>query len=292
MQAGNIRKIEATREGVIDKIVPKRKEKKERQAHYRTRIARRRQKGEMAKRRPDDSTIPALANAIEVVTATLGQADDQPTTSVPEPESPTDKEVGRIAQETERNNTESVEPEMEETKAEEKKAIADPSHDASVSVNDTGDSTEKSQTTSKKLKPKVRLKNSGSKKSAPKSDKKPTTEVKAKAPTEAERKAQLANRIEAEGKKTKVTFRKCDTMPALVSKHAVDDMRSPALRKALSKKRGSVTKISDVEDFDSIKSAIGGNATKAKTNIEKADATKLEILRKSEDQTIDDYRLM
>ncbi|KAK4691842.1 hypothetical protein P7C71_g5247, partial [Lecanoromycetidae sp. Uapishka_2] len=283
MQTGKARRVAAQHGRGIDGISLKAKAKanKERPAHHLPRSVRRQRNRE---KRLKNAATTLAADGSEVVVATVDQAGDPTITSVVQLEPSTPQESGAAASATGQSDPESWKSEDKETKVEIGSVIENTSGEPLVSTPDARNSAEKPQISPKELKPKAQSKGSVSKRSASKVEKKSTPKDKNKAPTEAERKAQLANRLEAEVKKTRAPFRKIDSeakypLPSALSKHAVNDPGSETVRKVASTKRSPVDKISDVEGFNSLESAIGGKTTKAKTSIEKTDATKLEILR-------------
>jgi len=296
MQASNIDRVPERNDAKeILKTQSKPGGKRKLSTHHYTRGARRKHKRDMAKKALELAPASALTQESQAVAATAEQASDDPATILAQLEPTTDKEKGGTIEVPSQTEPQVETPKETNTKAEGNVTTDNTLHDPPVSTANTKDPTEKPKSIPKESKPKAGPKNSGSKKAPSKSKKKPTAENKKTAPTEAERKAQLAKRLDVEEKKIAKTFRKCESetkrpLLSVISKHKID---APAqvLRKVQSKKRIPATEISDVEGFESFQSALGGKTTKIGTTIEKADAAKLEILRKLKFQDFD-QRLM
>lgn len=289
MQATNVRRVTSNDGGVIRKTESQPGETRNRPAYHKPRSARRQHKHDLAKKKLESVHTTMPADESKIVAAVAGQARDHAPINHAESNSQIDK-VERDAAEV---PSQSV-PQPKELKAKEMKVEASDvtgttSDDLPVAAPNSWDQPEKPKVSPKKSKPKAPSKSSGSKKSPTQSGTKPTKEVKEVAPTEAERKAQLANRLELEVKKTVSTSRKValEGQHDIMSKHAVKDGSTRIMRKVQSRSKDFGNKISDVEGFDSFQSAVGGKGTKIKTDIEKADATKLEILRKLSEQAIE-----
>lgn len=109
-----------------------------------------------------------------------------------------------------------------------------------------------------------------------------STSAGPKRPSEAERKAELAKTIKPTlaKKKSKRKVRKVNAKQSAVPRKVNNLVVRNVKGDSSPKRKGSASTISKTPGFDSLRNALVGGSTKSRNNIEKTDATKLQILRK------------
>ena len=171
---------------------------------------------------------------------------------------------------------------LEDTKADENQDAESVSHDASVPAPSAETKPGNAQVMLKKPKIQATLTSNSVKKPASQSKMKPSKKAKVTSQLETERKAQLATKLANEAKKSAPAFRKLasdEKHPGGSGSMAKNGPIQP--RRVVQSKRSAATSISNVDGFDSLQSALSKKSLKTKAVIEKVDAIKLNMLRKS-----------